>query len=162
MSDTIRRRRRRTKSDSDEFTSTFDTNQSNDDTPLVRRRRTASNCPDKSLPEDESDLLPSDESLQETDRAFDFDATPSVSRRRTVKSEASLPQLEDDAFICYESFIIDEKKITNPCLVNAIDSIKAELREESRYHSVSQFWDDSHDWGESESSDYWHYLGSYE
>ena len=112
-----------------------------------RRRRTSSD---------------SDESLQKTARTFEFNETPPVRRRRTAESEVSSSQSEDDPLLADDSFILDEHKITNPSLVNAIDSIKAEIREESRYHSVSQFWDDSHDWGESESSDYWHYLGYYE
>ena len=50
---------------------------------------------------------------------------------------------------------------------NDINTIRAELREDT-YHSEfaeSDFTDDTHDWGgdsESLSSDYWHFLGSFE
>ncbi|MEL6929963.1 MAG: hypothetical protein AAFO95_15170 [Cyanobacteria bacterium J06600_6] len=50
---------------------------------------------------------------------------------------------------------------------NDINTIRAELREDT-YHSElaeSDFTDDTHDWGgdsENYSSDYWHFVGSFE
>lgn len=138
MSDTIRQRRQRTSSNFNEgasaiaqrhpegmIDSTF-----SDDTPRVRRRRTASDSLSESLPEDDVFLTSQD--------------VNSVSKSVN------------------DNFVLEEHQITTPCLINAIDSIKAELREESRYNSTQQFWNDSHDWGNAQSSDYWHFLGSFE
>ncbi len=51
--------------------------------------------------------------------------------------------------------------------INDINAIRAELREDT-YHaqlSESDFSNDTHDWGgenQEISTDYWHYVGSYE
>ena len=127
------------------------------DTIRQRRRRTSSNF---------------NEEASESDSTFSND-TPRVRRRRTASDGASKSLPEDDVSLTSEdvnsvsesvdnNFVLEEHQITTPSLINALDSIKAELRDESRYDSTQQFWNDSHDWGNAQSNDYWHFLGSFE
>ena len=60
------------------------------------------------------------------------------------------------------SFLLDERKITNPSLINTIDKIRTEFAEDKRFTSEQKYWDETHNWGSEESDDYWHFLGSYE
>jgi hypothetical protein len=127
------------------------------DTIRQRRRRTSSNFNEGAL---------------EIDSTFSDDP-PRVRRRRTASNDLSESLPEDDVSLTSQdvnsvsesvndNFVLEEHQIITPSLINAIDSIKAELREESRYDSTSEFWSDSHDWGNAQSSDYWHFLGSFE
>lgn len=50
----------------------------------------------------------------------------------------------------------------DPSQLNTIDSIKSELREESRYEVHSEFQDDAHHFYDYESDDYNHFLGRFE
>ena len=147
MTDNIRVRKRRTASTkSEDFTSSpevkklFPPNK-------VRQRRTIHT----------KEPLPIDNPFSSLSQNL---PTPQLSE--TTTPEVSANEEKEDIPKELNQFVIDENKVTNPSLTNTIDKIKAELREESRYDPDSLYWDGTHNWDDNDSSDYQHFLGSFE
>ena len=88
---------------------------------------------------------------------------PNISPNLAESTEHSTREdLSDDSTL--------QPQLTNPSITignNGINTIRAELIEDT-YHSElaeSDFSDDTHDWGGDSqhfSSDYWHFVGSFE
>lgn len=129
------RRRRRRSNRTDESSSS----PSQDFEAIVQRLSFAeiANTPAKQIAEPKTQLNPEEKTIEE-------------------KSFETLPTKDLD------SFLVDERKITNPSLINTIDRIRTEFAEDKRFTSEQKYWDETHNWGSEESDDYWHFLGSYE
>ena len=135
----MRRKRTRSTSSSDEQRSILLTNLNSSN--QGRRRRTRST----SSPDQQMSILPTPEpQAQYTPKA--------LSEPTEANKDAPKPQLE------------------NPPLTNNIDhiinQIRSELYEELRSPLVeSEYWDETHSWNtnhETESNDYWHFVGRFE
>lgn len=134
MTDSIRpRRRRRRSTESKDTLPISELQKLIPDSDRVRQRRTSTITKPQQIDEIMSDL------------------SKNVPTPRPEK-----PQTPTE--VSTDNFIIDETKITNPFLVNTIDQIKAEISEESCNEHNSLYWDDTHNWCTTYSSDYQHFC----
>lgn len=157
------RRRRRISIDSINEPSLFEEPTSSintpTDTPRVRRRQRRSNLTNES-----SVAASSTSSSQDfADSAIAPPKTePSTAEVITENNLPKTSSSESPQKTDFDSFLIDERNITNPSLINTIDRIRTEFAEDKRFTSEQKYWDETHNWGIEESDDYWHFLGSYE
>ena len=138
----MRRRRTRSTTSSDKQISILLTNLNSSNQGRSRRRTRLTSSPDQQM-----SILPTPEPQdQYTPKA--------LSEPTEANKEAPNTQLENE----------------NPSLTNNIDhiinQIRSELYEELRSPLVeSEYWDETHSWNtnyETESDDYWHFVGRFE
>lgn len=126
------------------------------DAPCVRRKK-------RSIEEDSN---PSTTQLFKSSLEFSAkdsvrqDSSSSSTDTKSIFVEASPSQ--STLISNQDSFLLEERKITNPSLINTIDKIRTEFAEDKRFNSEQKYWGETHNWGSEESDDYWHFLGSYE
>ena len=148
MTDSIRPRRRRRRSTESEGIPPISELQKLIPPPdRVRQRRTINS----------KEPLPIDNPLDSLSQNV---PTPQLSE--TTTPEVATDEVAEGISQELNQWVIDENKITNSSLTNTIDKIKAELREESRYDPDSLYWDGTHNWDDNDSSNYQHFLGSFE
>ncbi|VEP16767.1 hypothetical protein H1P_4920006 [Hyella patelloides LEGE 07179] len=108
--------------------------------------------------------ITSSENPTEEARTF---SPPTADRRRirrTSTSSENPPEKETPPLpsaITESPFSEENKK--NSSIITGIDQIRAELIDDQRFSLVeSEYCDETHDWGEGASDEYWHFLGQYE